>query len=122
AVAHLVEVVAPDEAVRREPALLGGPERLLQRREGAGVVGAGEEDEGEEEVGGVEGVSVEGLDEGTAPLAPSARHDGLVDPVARLDPALPWGGERTLVGQAESAVEGDPAHQLGVDELVAQAA
>ena len=49
-------------------------------------------------------------------------HDVAVDGVAACFPAGAVGGEGALLGQAQAAVESDPAHELRVDEVLPLAA
>src|SRR5919198_5700558 len=57
------------------------------------------------------------LDEGLARGTPSPGHNLLIDLVANLQPFLPVGGERPLIGQPQAAIDSDPAHELGIDEM-----
>jgi hypothetical protein len=46
------------------------------------------------------------------------REDLLVDPVAHAAPPGQWGRERAFRRQAQATVEGHPAQDAGVEELV----
>ena len=58
------------------------------------------------------------LDEGAAFRVPTTLHDLFVDPVALGDPAIKRGGAPVLGGQADGPIEGDPAHEPAVGELL----
>ncbi len=62
------------------------------------------------------------LHERLALLAPTLLEDLLVDLVAHLEPAAAIGREGPLVGEAQAPVDGDPAHELRVDEVAPSAA
>src|SRR5262245_48127316 len=53
---------------------------------------------------------------------PALRNDVLVDLVADFEPAISWGGERALVGEANCAIERDPTHELRIHEFPLTAA
>ena len=98
--------------------LVDGIERFQHARLGR----RDEKDQRHHQVRGVERFAAEVLHEGLTLLAPALRHDLLVDPVARFRPAIAIGRERALVGETQCAVERDPGHQLGVDEMLLAAA
>src|SRR4028119_72833 len=122
AVGGLLDVVAVHEAVRDEPAVAWRPVGGVEGAEHPGVVGGQEEDERHDQVRGVQGVVVVGLDKGIALGTPSPVHDLLVDLVANPQPPLAVGREGALGGEPEAPVHGDPAHELGVDEVAPPAA
>ncbi|MBE1496223.1 hypothetical protein H4696_003323 [Amycolatopsis lexingtonensis] len=66
--------------------------------------------------------SVVRLDEGVARPVPAAREDLAVDAVALPGPVLDRSRTAVRGGQADAAVERDPAHQAAVGEALAAAA
>jgi hypothetical protein len=48
--------------------------------------------------------------------------DARTDSAAQRFPALLWAGQAESAGKAQAAVDGDPGHHLGVDEMSAVAA
>ena len=70
----------------------------------------------------VEDLGVVVLREGPALRVPPAAHDLLVDPVPFADPAGEVSWPPVLHGEADHTVEGDPAHQPAVCEVLPAAA
>src|SRR5215208_5968313 len=121
AVRGLLHVVAVHEAVGNEASILGGAVDGIERLEHPGIAGRKEEDKGHDQVRGVQGVVVVGLHESFALRTPALLHDLLVDLVTDLQPLVAVGGKRALVGEPQTPVDGDPAHESGVHEVPAAA-
>ena len=121
-VGELLVVVAIDEAVGHQPALLRAAVDGVDGAQHARVGGRHEEDQRHDEVGGVQRIAAVMLDESLALLVPAAALDLLVNFVAGGDPALALGGERAQFRKFQRAIKHDPTHQLGVDELLPAAA
>src|SRR5215207_2359999 len=86
----------------REPARVGRPDELR---------------EGHEEERGVESVRAVVLDEAFLRRVPALLHDLLVDPVPLGDPTSVTRGQPSLTRDAPRPLQGDPAHDLGGNEL-----
>src|SRR5215212_11182690 len=91
-----------DAVEGREPARVGRPDELR---------------EGHEEERGVEGVRAIVLDEAFLRRVPALLHDLLVDPVPLGDPTSVTRGQPSLTRDAPRPLQGDPAHDLGGNEL-----
>ena len=81
-----------------------------------------DQEERQEQRGGIHGGGVFALEERAAFFLPEVRVDVLVDLVPRLAPAVVGVRERAPVGEADPAVDGHPAHQPRVQELLPSAA
>src|SRR5271155_4506831 len=86
-----------------------------QRRVG----GADEAHERHEQNGCIERVGAFVLNKGFQVITPEIGKDIFIDGVADFTPLLNRRGERTLAGEADGSVEGDPAHEAGVKEFTA---
>src|SRR4029453_8663460 len=62
------------------------------------------------------------LNERLPGVAPAGRHDVVVDRVPLSAPALDRSRATVQVGEAEATIQGDPAHQPSVRELLLPAA
>lgn len=120
AVVRLRGVVAVHEPGGREAALLRGQQDAVDGADEARVVGRDEEDERRDEDRGVEQVAaLVGLGEAAQRRRVAARHDVLVELVADREPFGAVGAwPAPFVGEPEAAVEGDPEHYFGVDEVL----
>ena len=110
-------VVAVHEAVGDQLAVHG-----LERRVPHRVRGRDEADVGHPQQRRVEDVGAVVLDERLPLGAPAPLHDLVVDRVPFLAPAVHRGGPAVAGRQADAAVEGDPAHQPAVGEVLSAAA
>ena len=114
--------VAVDQAVGDQAAFFRRQQGRLQCLEHARVCRRQEEDQRHDHVGGVQGVRAVMLHEGLTVAVPALRHDLLVHLVTHPEPAAAVAGEGAFVGQTDAAIQGDPAHQLRIDEMLAAAA
>ena len=112
-----LRVVPEHEAVRDD--LLS---HAVQGRKEPRVGGGHESDQGHLQQRRIHHVGVVVLDEGLNLLVVAALHDLVVDAIARLTPAQLMGREATFPRDPDGAVKGDPAHHLGVDEVLVAAA
>ena len=75
-----------------------------------------------QQAGCIQGVGTVSLHKRLAACVPSLGHDFFVDLIADFQPAGSVGGKRALVRQAQTAVQGNPRHDLGIDKVPAAAA
>ena len=117
-VGGLVHVVAIDEAVGDQPAGFGRLVHGVQGAEHPGIRGGEKKHQRHHEVGGIERRAAVMLDKGPQVAIPPLHHDLFINRVPNLEPPLPVGGERPLVGQPEAPVDRYPTHELGVHEVL----
>ena len=116
------QMVAIDQAVGHQPALFRGLVDGLQGFQHPRIGGGHKKDQGHHQVRGVQGLAAVILDESLAVFAPALFHNILKDFVPGLFPLGPVGRKRAGLGQPQGPIHGHPAHQLGIDEMLAPAA
>src|SRR5215469_1869896 len=110
------EAIAIDQRVTHQLAL-----DRAEGREPSWIGGGHEADERHQECRRVQARGADMLKERLALRVPEACEDVTVDRVPRLVPARQRGRERTLGGEADRAIDGDPAHHPRVEELLPSA-
>ncbi len=78
--------------------------------------------EWQQETAGIERFRVVVLDEGLFLVAPALFQDLFADGIAGLFPQIAVGGKAVAPGDGQAPVERDPAHHLGIDEVIRAAA
>ena len=106
-------VVAVDQAALVGELVANG----VDRGEHSWVVGGQEADDGQEQGGSVEVGAVEGLGERTEVCVPASGLDGGSDLLGGCFPGREMALGVEQVGQPDRTVQGDPAHDLRVDEM-----
>jgi hypothetical protein len=113
-VSGFLSVIAEDEGILDEDLF-----DAAKGEEPAAIVGRDEPEEGHEETGGIYGVAAFVLDEALEFGVPEVSVDIVMNGSANLVPAIERRGQGAFHGQADPAIECDPAHEPGEEEFLA---
>ena len=114
-------VIAVDQAIRGQPTLVQLFADRVNCADHSRVVRGHEEDQRHQQAGCIQGIGTVALDKRSAARVPSSGHHFLVNLVASFQPTHAVGRKGTLLRQAQTAIESDPGHDLGIDEIPAAA-
>jgi hypothetical protein len=113
-VSGLLSVVAEDEGILDEDLF-----DAAEGEEPTAVVGGYEAQEGHEKTGGVDGIAALALDETLEFGVPEVGVDIVMNGGADLVPVFEGSGQAAFRGEADPAIECDPAHEPGEEEFLA---
>src|SRR5215813_3926834 len=117
-IVHFFHVVAIDQTVGDQPTHLGRLINRIKSLQHSGVRRRKEEYQRHHQIRGVQRFTPVMLDKRLTRGTPSLDHNLLIDLVADLQPLLPVGRERPFISQSQATIKRDPAHELGIDEVL----